>query len=203
MGKSDYKKTLKRIKVELEMMKEQMQQQLQLQRQMQMQQQLQEQKQIQNDTDTISNVGNTSNVGNPVQTVNVNVIAGKSVEDDQGEGPSNQEPRLLTTGVLNTTANTQAAHVEFANLSIQQQEIRYQVYQWVDANPVLLIDETLSINPGQHVIRTQSVQPYHYEIRVFHPGDPNVLVTTFAIDNETFTVPGLTFNQDQMMEIDL
>jgi hypothetical protein len=200
MGKSDIKKTMKRLKFELEIMKEQLQQQLQLQKQLQDQ----TQKQIQTDTDTISNVGNTSNVGNPVQTVNVNVIAGKSDEDEQSEDWSNdQEPRLLSTGVLNTTANTQAAHLEFANLSGQQQEVRYQVYQWVEANPVLLIDETLSINPGQHVIRTQPIQPFHYEIRVFHPGDPNVLVTTSAIDNETFTVPGLTFNQDQMMEIDL
>lgn len=114
------------------------------------------------------------------------------------------EPIVLTTGVLNTVANQAAAHIELANLDpVETFQIRVQVIQWISGSPVILLDQVVALLPNQHMNLSQNVTPFHYEVRIFHPGSPNVIANTFAIDAGTFTLPGLTFNQKELMKLDL
>ncbi|MEK5038555.1 hypothetical protein [Sporosarcina sp. FSL K6-3457] len=112
--------------------------------------------------------------------------------------------QVLTTGVLNTVVNQAAAHIEVANLDPTETfQVRVQVIDWSTGTPIVQLNQLVTLLPNQHDIFTQSVTPFHYEVRIFHPGSPNVIANTFAIDAATFTLPGLTFNQKDLMKLDI
>jgi len=112
-------------------------------------------------------------------------------------------PKVLSTGVLNTVVGQTATHIEVANLgSTATRTVRVQVINWNSGSPVVLSNQTLTLPPKTHQIITTNVAPFHYEVRIAHPGDPNVIANTFAINAATFTLPGLTFNQDELMVIE-
>lgn len=112
--------------------------------------------------------------------------------------------QVLTTGVLNTVVNQTAAHIEVANLDpIETFEVRVQVINWNSGFPVVLLNQLVTLQPNEHVNLSQNVSPFHYEVRIFHPGSPNVIANTFAINAATFTLPGLTFNQKDLMKLDI
>lgn len=114
------------------------------------------------------------------------------------------KPMVLTTGVLNTIVNQTAAHIELANLDpVQTHQIRVQVINWNSDSPVVLSNEIVTLLPNRHAFVTQNVSAFHYEVRIFHPGSPNVIANTFAIDAATFTLSGLTFNQKELMQLDI
>lgn len=124
------------------------------------------------------------------------------------EDPCNDHPRLkpmvLTTGVLNTVVEQTAAHIEVANLDPAKTfQVRVQVINWNSGSPVILLNELVILLPNQHFNLSQDVAQFHYEVRIFHPGSPNVIANTFAINAGTFTLPGLTFNQKDLMELDV
>ena len=111
---------------------------------------------------------------------------------------------VLTTGVLNTVVGQTAAHIEVTNFDPTETfEVRVQVINWNSGAPVVLLNQLVTVLPNQLVTLSQNVTPFHYEVRIFHPGSPNVIVNTFAIDAGTFTLPGLTFNQKELMELDI
>ncbi|WP_342511688.1 hypothetical protein MKY34_14260 [Sporosarcina sp. FSL K6-1522] len=111
---------------------------------------------------------------------------------------------VLTTGVLNTVADQTAAHIEVANFDPTETfEVRVQVINWNSGAPVVLLNQLVTLLPNRHVNLSQNVTAFHYEVRIFHPGSPNVIANTFAIDAGTFTLPGLTFNQKELMELDI
>ncbi len=112
--------------------------------------------------------------------------------------------KVLTTGVLNTVVDQASAHIELANLDpVETFQVRVQVIEWVGGTPAVLSNDLVTLLPNHHVSVTQAVSPFHYEVRIFHPGSPNVIANTFAINAGTFTLPGLTFNQKELMEIDI
>ena len=112
--------------------------------------------------------------------------------------------QVLTTGVLNTVVNQAAAHIEVANLDPTETfQVRVQVIDWSTGAPVVQLNQLVTLLPNQFDTFTQSVTPFHYEVRIFHPGSPNVVANTFAIDAATFTLPGLTFNQKELMKLDI
>ncbi|MFJ7935978.1 hypothetical protein [Sporosarcina sp. NPDC096371] len=111
---------------------------------------------------------------------------------------------VLTTGVLNTVVGQTAAHIELANFDPTKTfQVRVQVINWNSGSPVILRNQLVTLLPNQFVSITQAVTPFHYEVRIFHPGSPNVIANTFAIDAATFTLPGLTFNQKDLMKLDI
>lgn len=112
--------------------------------------------------------------------------------------------QVLTTGVLNTVVNQTAAHIEVANFDPTETfQIRVQVINWNSGSPVVLLNQLVTLLPNEHVNLSQAVSPFHYEVRIFHPGSPNVIANTFAINAATFTLPGLTFNQEDLMKLDI
>ena len=112
--------------------------------------------------------------------------------------------QVLTTGVLNTVEDQTAAHIELANFDPTETfQVRVQVINWNSGAPVILLNQLVTLLPNQLVTLTQAVTPFHYEVRIFHPGSPNVIANTFAIDAATFTLPGLTFNQEDLMKLDI
>jgi hypothetical protein len=114
------------------------------------------------------------------------------------------KPMVLTTGVLNTVVAQTAAHIEVANLDpVKTFQVRVQVINWNSGSPVVLLNQLLTLLPNQFISVIQSVAPFHYEVRIFHPGSPNVIANTFAINAATFTLPGLTFNQKELMKLDI
>ena len=114
--------------------------------------------------------------------------------------PSTLDPRkVLSTGTLNTVVNQTATHIEVANVDpVQTFQVRVQVLNWNGSPPVVLSDTLVTLTPNSHQFLTTAVTPFHYEVRIFHPGSPNVIANTFAIDAGTFTLPGLTFNQEEL-----
>ena len=124
------------------------------------------------------------------------------------EDPCNDHPRLkpmvLTTGVLNTVVDQTAAHIEVANLDPTKTfQVRVQVINWNSGRPVILLNQLVTLLPNQHKNLSQAVTPFHYEVRIFHPGSPNVIANTFAINAATLTLPGLTFNQKDLMKLNV
>jgi len=116
----------------------------------------------------------------------------------------NLKPMVLTTGVLNTVVDQTAAHIEVANLDPAKTfQVRVQVINWNSGSPEILLNQLVTLLPNQHINISQFVEPFHYEVRIFHPGSPNVIANTFAIDADTFTLPGLTFNQKDLMKLDV
>lgn len=114
------------------------------------------------------------------------------------------KPMVLTTGVLNTVVNQTAAHIEVANLDpVETYQVRVQVINWNSGTPVVLFNQLVTLLPNHHANFSQNVTAFHYEVRIFHPGSPNVIANTFAIDAGTFTLPGLTFNQKELMQLDI
>ncbi len=112
--------------------------------------------------------------------------------------------QVLTTGVLNTVADQTAAHIEVVNLDPTKTfQVRVQVIDWNTGSPVVRLNQLVTLLPNQFRSVTQAVTPFHYEVRIFHPGSPNVIANTFAIDAATFTLPGLTFNQKDLMKLDI
>ncbi len=112
--------------------------------------------------------------------------------------------RVLTTGVLNTVEGQTAAHIEVANFDPTETfHVRVQVISWNSGSPVILLNQLVTLLPNQLISISQAVTPFHYEVRIFHPGSPNVIANTFAIDAATFTLPGLTFNQEDLMKLDI
>ncbi|WP_162251879.1 hypothetical protein, partial [Massilia sp. Root335] len=117
-------------------------------------------------------------------------------------GGSKSGTKVLTTGVLNTAVGQTAAHIEVANFSSTTAAlVTVQVFDWNSGSPVILLNQTVTIGPLTHRIFSQDVTPFHYEVRIIHPSNANVIANTFAINAGTSTVPGLTFNQDQLMSI--
>ena len=109
---------------------------------------------------------------------------------------------VLTTGVLNTVVDQTAAHIEVANLDpAKTLHVRVQVINWNSGSPVILLNQLVTLLPNQHINLSQAVAPFHYEVRIFHPGSPNVIANTFAINAGTFTLPDLTFNQKDLMKL--
>ncbi len=112
--------------------------------------------------------------------------------------------KVLSTGVLNTVVDQTAAHIEVSNADPTRSfRVIVQVIDWNSGSPVILLNEVFDIAPNTHRIFSQEVSPFHYEVRIFHPGSPNVIANTFAINATTFTLPGLTFNQKELMELDI
>jgi len=112
--------------------------------------------------------------------------------------------QVLSTGVLNTVANQTAAHIEVANFDPTETfQVRVQVINWNSGSPVVLLNQLVTLLPNQLATLSQAVAPFHYEVRIFHPGSPNVIANTFAIDAATFTLAGLTFNQEDLMKLDI
>lgn len=112
--------------------------------------------------------------------------------------------QVLTTGVLNTVEDQTAAHIEVANFDPTRTfQVRVQVINWNSGSPVVLLNQLVTLLPNQLFSISQAVTPFHYEVRIFHPGSPNVIANTFAIDAATFTLPGLTFNQEDLMKLDV
>lgn len=117
---------------------------------------------------------------------------------------SELKPMVLTTGVLNTVVNQTAAHIEVANLDpVETFQVRVQVIDWNSGTPVVLFNQLVTLLPNRHANFSQNITAFHYEVRIFHPGSTNVIANTFAIDAGTFTLPGLTFNQNELMKLDL
>jgi len=113
------------------------------------------------------------------------------------------KPMVLTTGVLNTVVDQTAAHIEVVNLDpVETFQVRVQVIQWLSGTPIALFNQLITLLPNQHINLTQNTPTFHYEVRIFHPGSPNVIANTFAINAGTFTLPGLTFNQKDLMKLD-
>ena len=128
----------------------------------------------------------------------------KCKRDDKCNDDHKSKPMVLTTGVLNTVVGQTAAHIEIANLDpVKTFQARVQVIDWNSGSPVVLLNQLVTLLPNQHSVLTQNVAPFHYEVRIFHPGSPNVIANTFAINAGTFTLPGLTFNQKDLMELDI
>jgi hypothetical protein len=124
--------------------------------------------------------------------------------DDKCKDDDKLKPMVLTTGVLNTVVDQKAAHIELANLDPAKTfQVRVQVINWNSGTPVVLRNQLVTLLPNHHVNLSQSVTPFHYEVRIFHPGSPNVIANTFAINAGTFTLPGLTFNQKDLMKLDV
>ena len=124
--------------------------------------------------------------------------------DEKRKDDYNLKPIVLTTGVLNTVIDQTAAHIEVANLDPAKTfQVRVQVINWNSGSPEFLLNQLVTLLPNQHINISQFVEPFHYEVRIFHPGSPNVIANTFAIDAETFTLPGLTFNQKDLMKLDV
>ncbi len=114
------------------------------------------------------------------------------------------KPMVLTTGVLNTVVAQTAAHIEIANLDpVETFQARVQVIDWNSGSPVVLLNQLVTLLPNRLISLSQNVTPFHYEVRIFHPGSPNVIANTFAINGATFTLPGLTFNQKDLMKLDV
>ncbi|WP_459500579.1 hypothetical protein [Bacillus sp. C1] len=112
--------------------------------------------------------------------------------------------KVLSTGVLNTVVGQTAAHIELSNVDPTRTfRVRVQVINWNSNSPVILLNEVVELAPNTHRFVSQNVSAFHYEIRIFHPGSPNVIANTFAINAATSTLPGLTFNQKELMELDI
>ncbi|MDQ0116539.1 hypothetical protein [Paenibacillus harenae] len=119
-----------------------------------------------------------------------------------GSNGSKSGTKVLTTGVLNTAVGQTAAHIEVANFSATTSaEVTVQVYDWNSGSPVILLSENVTLPPLSHTIISQDVEPFHYEVRIIYLRNDHVIANTFAINGDTSTVPGLTFNQDQLMRI--
>ncbi|MFA9559002.1 hypothetical protein ACERII_16960 [Evansella sp. AB-rgal1] len=161
----------------------------------------QQQRQEQQQTQSLTDLDNISNVGNPVVNVNLSSILDK--KDRKGKpGNGKVEPKILSTGVLNTAVDQTAAHMEVVNLSSDTKTLRFQIIDWNNtAVPTVLSDQTVTVPPNTLRIFTTNVAPFHYELRVDHPGDPDLIINHFAINAGTFTIPGLTFLQDDLKEI--
>ncbi|MER2089997.1 MAG: hypothetical protein ABS920_09670 [Sporosarcina sp.] len=124
--------------------------------------------------------------------------------EDKCKDKDKFKPMVLTTGVLNTVVGQTAAHIEIANLDpVETFQARVQVINWNSGSPVILLNQLVTLLPNRHIVLTQNVAPFHYEVRIFHPGSPNVIANTFAINAATFTLPGLTFNQKDLMKLDI
>ncbi|MFS0780177.1 hypothetical protein [Bacillus sp. 1P06AnD] len=107
----------------------------------------------------------------------------------------------LSSGVLNTVAGQTAAHLEILNLGFFPATFRYQILNWNSGTPVVAADETVIVAPNRTTFRTVATPAFHYELRVQHPGDPNLIINHFAVNAATFTLPGLTLTQKDLMVI--
>ena len=116
------------------------------------------------------------------------------------ESSSSEQFEILSTGVLNTAVGQAAARIELVNLSTTTQTIRFQIINWNTGSPVATT-LTVTILPNTLETRNIPVVPFHYELRVEHPGDPDLFINHFAVDAGSFTVPGLTFLQKDLIEI--
>ncbi|MET3656411.1 MULTISPECIES: hypothetical protein [Sporosarcina] len=124
--------------------------------------------------------------------------------EDKHKDDHRLKPMVLSTGVLNTVVGQTAAHIEVANLDPTRTfQVRVQVINWNSGGPEVLLNQLVTLLPNQHINLSQFVEPFHYEVRIFHPGSPNVIANTFAINAGTFTLPGLTFNQKDLMKLDV
>ena len=67
-----------------------------------------------------------------------------------------------------------------------------------------VVKKIINANVVKKIININGDTPsFHYEVRIFHPGSPNVIANTFAITVGTSTLPGLTFDQKDLMKLDI
>ncbi|WP_068773412.1 hypothetical protein [Paenibacillus sp. FJAT-26967] len=108
---------------------------------------------------------------------------------------------ILSTGTINRTRSTRAAHLEILNLNFSSRTVRVQVIDW--DRRVSLFNQLVTISANQNRFVTVSLAgvSFHYEIRVTVPSTRNLIVNTFAIDNDTFTVENNNVLQEQLVRV--
>jgi len=126
----------------------------------------------------------------------------KSVSKVMNFGSGKSGIKVLTTGVLNTVANQTAAHIEVTNFNQSRNaQVTVQVYSWNTGSPQLLLNREVTIPPNTFESFTQDITPFHYEVRIIQSTNDNVVANTFAIDGDFNTLPGLTFNQGELIRL--
>jgi hypothetical protein len=110
--------------------------------------------------------------------------------------------RMLTTGVLNTVVDQTAAQIEVVNLELARTaEVTVLVIDWNTGSPVILMNQSVIMQPNTHMSFNQNVSPFHYEIRLILPAHTNVIANTFAINAGTFTLAGLTMSEKELKDL--
>lgn len=121
--------------------------------------------------------------------------------EESSSSHGHREEKILSTGILNTVVGQAQAHLEIVNLSFRPRTVRFQIINWNSGIPVVTNDQTVTIPPNQFRTFNNPVTPFHYELRVQHPGSSNLIVNHFAADATTATIAGLTFLQNDLIEI--
>lgn len=117
------------------------------------------------------------------------------------------DKRILSTGVLAKDKTTSFAGITMVNLDPDdKRRVFVFVYDWDSGSPVQIptdIPNPVILNPNTSVRVTANLQnAFFYEVRIFHPGDRDVLVNCYGVSNFPFiNGEGNTVLHEDLVEV--
>lgn len=119
------------------------------------------------------------------------------------------EGKILSTGVLAKDRTTVFAGITLVNLDPNdKRRIVVQVFDWDSGSPIPVPTDTpnpITLNPKTSVRVTANLNnAFFYEIRIYHPGDKDVLVNCYGVSNFPFVNgEGNTVLHHELVEVAL